>query len=125
MIETWKDAFTIVGGFVATAATVVTIQRGQSVRREINISPEEKAALTDSICKLLQYYNDLKIDVMGLKKDNEHMREKLDAMADHAERDHREVKRLTMILYPLIKNEISEQRKKMDLSGSDTETGEI
>lgn len=122
MIDTWKDAFTIVGGFVATAATVVTIQRGQSVRREINITSEEKAALTDSICKLLQYYNDLKLDVMGLKKDNEHMREKLDAMADHAERDHREVKKLTMILYPLIKDEIANQRLKIDPLGSDTET---
>ena len=70
----------------------------------------------------MQYYNDLKMDVMGLKKDNEHMREKLDAMADHAERDHREVKKLTMILYPLIKDEIANQRLKIDPLGSATET---
>jgi hypothetical protein len=126
VIETWKDAFTIVGGFVATAATAITIHRGtQPEKPQFAISAEEKAALSDSICKLLQYYNDINLAILGLKKDNEHFKEKLDDMATHAERDHKEVKKLTLILYPLIKSEIADYRRKMGLTGSATETDEI
>jgi myo-inositol-hexaphosphate 3-phosphohydrolase len=108
MLDSWKDAFTVVGGFAATALTVITIQKGQQ-KPALNITTEEKAALMESVSNLLQHYNDLRLDIAELKRDYEHISEKIDAMAAHAQRDHDEVKKLTLILYPLIKNHMNKE----------------
>lgn len=119
MIDTWKDAFTIVGGFAATALAVVTISKSNSSKIDMNISKEEKTALSESVYKLLQYYNDLKLAVLELRKDTDHLSEKISDLAVRADRDHNEVKKLTLILYPLIKDEIAEQRKKLGIYDSE------
>lgn len=127
MSLSWPDAFlgsiTGVGGIVATAVTIIKLKSSNSSVMEI--TPNDKRELSESISKLLGYYNDLRLSIMELKKDTEHLGEKLDDMVIRAERDHREVKKLTMILYPLIKDEIADARRKIDLPGSETETGEI
>ena len=109
---------TILGGI----AGGVTILLGKSSNGDMGNSYDKKE-LAESIAKLLSYYNELKISIMEIRKDTEHLGDKLQTLADHAERDHREVKKLTMILYPLIKDEIANQRLKIDPLGSATETG--
>lgn len=110
---------TILGGI----AGGVTLLLGRSSNGDMGNSYDKKE-LAESIAKLLGYYNDLKLLFMELRKDTEHLGEKIEIMQEHYEQQHKEVKKLTLILYPLIKNEVAEQRRKMGL-GSDTETGEV
>ena len=114
---------TIGSTILGTMGGVVTLLLRKSSNGDMGNSYDKKE-LAESIAKLLSYYNELKMSIMEIRKDTEHLGEKLQTLADHADRGHREVKKLTMILYPLIKDEVAEQRRKMGL-GSDTETGEI
>lgn len=101
MIENWKDAFTIVGGFAATALTVVTINKSQSSKLDMHI-PEA-----------------IIIQLTNLCNDMEHVKEDYKTLSKKWEATHRQVNdiRLAMVRW-----------NKMDPSskpGSDTETDDI
>jgi len=128
MIDTWTDAFTIVGGFAATALTVVTIHNSKASKETmipltsddkkelIELINKDKKDFTDSLHKILASYNELKVYFTEMRKDIDHFSSnfgnKLDEMARHAEKDHEEVKKITLILYPLFKPEIEDRLRR-------------
>jgi hypothetical protein len=117
MIDSWKDVFTIVGGFVATAATVVTVSRGQSSKSEMApIPPDILASLT----KLAESNQALLIQVAEICRDMDHFKGDFKAICKRMENDHMTIKLLRETLISWGK--IDAQRDK---PGSETETGEI
>ena len=121
MIDTWKDAFTIVGGFVATAATVVTISRGQPSKLEmptqpIVIPPDLLANLT----KLAESNQALQIQVAEICRDMDHFKGDFKAICKRMENDHMTIKLLRETLISWGK--IDALKYKQDNA---TETGEI
>jgi len=120
----WPNAFVTSVGIVAgVAGTVVTLKGSKASKGEVRqLSPEDLNNLRTVVDSLAQGHTRSQIDSAEIKKDISHILEKMVRMEEQRERDHAEVKKLSRILYPLLKEEIKEQRKKM---GLDTDTGEM
>jgi hypothetical protein len=100
LIDSWKDAFTIVGGFAATALTVVTIHRGGSSKGDMKI-PEA-----------------IIIQLTNLCNDMDHMKTDFKTMGKKWENTHRQVNEIRMAM-------VAWNKMPLGKSDSDTDTGEI
>lgn len=111
----------LAGGF-GTAITWIVSRTSKGEVKQL--SPEDLENLRRVVDNLASGHTRSQIDSAEIKKDIQHILEKMEHFEEQRERDHVEVKKLSRILYPLLKEEIAAQRKKMGLS-SDTDTGEM
>ena len=121
LIDTWKDAFTIVGGFVATAATVVTISRGGASKGDMQQSQALPPDILASLTKLAESNQALQIQVAEICRDMDHFKGDFKAICKRMENDHMTIKLLreTLIAW----GRLDAMKYKQDNSA--TETGEI
>ena len=123
MIDTWKDAFTIVGGFVATSATAVTIFR-RDTSKPVMDKQSDNSEFRATLAALMDSFNKSQIAFAEMKRDQAHAMERMEDIGRKREEDHKLLKKLDKILMPLLKNEIESEYRARGLS-TDTETGEI
>lgn len=105
--------------------TLITFILNRPSKGEVRqLSPDDVSNLREVVNSLASGHTRSQIDSAEIKKDIQHILEKMERFEEQREKDHIEVKKLSRILYPLLKEEIAAQRKKMGLS-SDTDTGEM
>lgn len=102
-------------GIVSVVTGVVTLVKGKASKGGMELSPGALGKLQESLDKLLGLYNDMRIAVSEIRKDAEHAAERMEAMEQRLEKDHQEIKKLSLILYPLLKKEIDGERRQMGL----------
>ena len=102
-------------GIVSVVAGVVTLVKGKASKPVMDFPPGALGKVQESMDKLLGLYNDMRLTVSDIRKDSEHAAERMEAMEARLEKDHAEIKKLSLILYPLLKREIDEDRRKMGL----------
>ena len=104
---------------------MVTWLKAPASKSEVQqLSPNDLQNLRAAVDSLISGNTRSQINDAEMKKDIEHILENQQRIQEQRERDHAEIKKLSRILYPLLKDEIAAQRKKMGLS-SDTDTGEM
>lgn len=119
MVKTVGVGTTIAGTF----ATAITWILSRTSKGEVKpLSPEDIQSIRSAVASLADGHTRSQIDSAEIKKDIQHILEKLERFEEQREKDHAEVKKLSRILYPLLKDTIAQERKKM---GLDTDTDEM
>lgn len=116
--ETILASVTAATGIAGAFATVITWIVSRSSKPEMQaMSHEDLNSLRRIVDGLISSYTTSQIATAEIKKDVQHILEKMEAIEERMEKDHEEVKKATRILMPLLQEEIAAQRKRMGLDG--------
>lgn len=114
MVKAVGVGSTIIGGFATVITWIVTKASKGEVKQ---LSTEDLENLRRVVDNLVSSHTRGQIDSAEIKKDIQHILEKLEHFEEQREKDHVAIKTLNQILYPLLKEEIAAQRKQMGLDG--------
>lgn len=109
-----------VGMTVASVWGVVTIHKNQTSKGEVKPIPaDDLEHIRTTIQNMLGWRTKDQVDFAELHKDIEHILSKIEEMDKKREKDHEAIKKLNLILYPLLKDTIAAERKKMGLDADE------
>lgn len=117
------DSIKWVGMTIASVWGVVTIHKNQTSKGDVKPIPaDDLEHIRTTMQNMMGWRTKDQVDFAELHKDIEHILSKIDEMERKREKDHEAIKKLNLILYPLLKDTIAQERKKM---GLDTDTDEM
>ena len=103
----------LAGGF----ATVITWILSRASK--VDGPPMDTSEFLKTLRQLGDSMNRSQIEIAEMRRDQQHFAERMERFEEHRNEDHKLLKKLDKIMYPLLKDEIAKQRREMGLSDPD------